>query len=182
VSAGRLLLIDAIDPEASTAAARAARHAGVPTLLDIDRERPGVDRLLREVDILIANATFPLVHTGATSRGQALRRLQKTYGSAVVISTLGEDGSLALHDGREIHTSAYDVSVIDTTGAGDAFRGGFAASWLRLGADSVGLNTVLQYASAAAGLNCQAIGAQTGLPTWDEVVALVTGAENARSN
>jgi sugar/nucleoside kinase (ribokinase family) len=181
VAAGRLLVTDAIDPDAAAAAARAARRAGAPTLVDIDRERPNVDALLREVDILIANATFPLSHTGATATGEALRRLQRMYGSAVVISTLGEEGSLALCDGREILTPAFAVDAIDTTGAGDAFRGGFAASWLRLGS-AARLDTVLEYASATAALNCLAIGAQTGLPAWNEVDDLVTSARQVRSN
>ena len=48
--------------------------------------------------------------------------------------TLGHEGSLTLAAGREIRTPAADVHVVDTTGAGDVFRGGFIAGWLDAGA------------------------------------------------
>ena len=60
------------------------------------------------------------------------------------------------------------MQVRDTTGAGDAFRGGFAAGWLSLGGDA-SLEVLLRYATAVAALSCRNCGAQVALPTPGEL-------------
>ncbi len=55
VTSGRLLLADASDPAASARALAAARRAGVPTVIDIDRDGPRADELLRGVTVVIAS-------------------------------------------------------------------------------------------------------------------------------
>ena len=180
-TSGRILLVDAQDIEASTAAARAARRAGVPTVVDIDDTGPGAAALLREIDVLIAAEAFPSAHTGVPSVGTALRALATDSGAAVAVVTLGEHGALARCGEREFRVPAFPVSVVDATGAGDAFRGGFIAAWLRYG-DTADLETLLEFASAAAAMNCRQLGAQTGLPTRGELDAFVTGMQPLRSN
>ena len=181
VTSGRVLLVDAIDPEASTVAARAARLAGIPTVIDIESAGRGVDALLREIDIVIAPASLPSALTGAGSLGAGLQRMAVEYRSSLVIATMGEEGTLALFEGREVRTPGWPIEAVDTTGAGDAFRGGFIAAWIRLGND-VELDTLLEAASAVAALNCRTVGAQTGLPSWKEVQQFVTRAPGDRSN
>jgi sugar/nucleoside kinase (ribokinase family) len=85
-----------------------------------------------------------------------------------MVVTLGAEGSLALMDGKEIRSPAIRVDAIDTTGAGDAFRGGFVSSWLAAGADAE-VSVLLEYANVVAGLNCRALGARGGIPTKLEV-------------
>ena len=75
--------------------------------------------------------------------------------------TLGEAGSLAWCNGREIRTPAFQVDCVDSTGAGDVFRGGFAAACLR-DAATADVEDVLRYANAVAALNCRALGARGG--------------------
>jgi sulfofructose kinase len=176
VASGRVLLVDASDPPASTAAARVARSAGSPVVLDIDAFTPGADLLLRSSDIVIASLSLlPAFGAGAAGvgTGEALRRLAADCRAAVTMVTLGEEGSLALVGTTEIYTPAFVVDVVDSTGAGDAFRGGVVASWLRLG-DDAPLETLLTSASGVAALNCRALGAQSGLPSWSDVDVLVT--------
>jgi sugar/nucleoside kinase (ribokinase family) len=72
----------------------------------------------------------------------------------------------------EFETPAAAVEVVDTTGAGDAFRGGFAAGWLHMGAGAQ-VAALLEFASAVAALSCRAVGAQTSLPTRAEVHRLL---------
>jgi sulfofructose kinase len=180
IAAGRVLLLDASDPPASTSAARHAKSAGTPSVLDIDAVKPGIDCLLQNSDVVIASAPFFAAYAPGTPIGEALRRLHAEFRPAAVVATLGEEGSLARVAGHEIQTRAFDVTVVDSTGAGDAFRGGFAASWLRFG-EQADLETILEYASAIAGLNCRAVGAQNGLPTWTDVDQLVTAQGYARS-
>jgi sugar/nucleoside kinase (ribokinase family) len=85
--------------------------------------------------------------------------------------TLGDQGSLARCGGREIRTPAFNIACVDSTGAGDAFRGGFAAGCLR--APDGDVEDILRYANAVAALNCRALGAQGGIPTADEVEQLI---------
>jgi sulfofructose kinase len=173
--AGRVLLIDASDPDGSKAAACAARSAGTPVVLDVDTFDARLAGLLRTADIVIASASFltgASGYGGGVSLGAALRKMAAEFGPALAVATLGEDGSLALCQGVEIHTPAFRVPVVDSTGAGDAFRGGFVASWLRFG-QAAPVSQLLGYASAIAGLNCGALGAQTGLPRWPAVDRLV---------
>jgi sulfofructose kinase len=171
-ASGRLLMVDASDPDGSAVAAVAARAAGNPVLLDVDAFHPGLHDLLRAAHVVIASASFFGGYAGGVGIGDGLRRLASEFGSVLAVATLGPEGSLALCAGQEIHTPAFTVDVVDSTGAGDAFRGGFAASWLRFGAEAP-LEGLLTYASAVAALNCGALGAQTGLPAWPDVEALV---------
>ncbi len=181
VTSGRVFVVDAQDVAASTLGAAAARRAGIPTVVDIDEPSTGTDALLREIDVLIAAETFPMAATGAASMGEALRRLAREYASAVVVVTLGSGGSLALCGGRETCVPAIPVSVVDATGAGDAFRGGFISTWLRLGAAAT-LEAILEGATVTAALKCCHLGAQTGLPTRVEFDDFVTGARDVLSN
>ncbi len=60
---------------------------------------------------------------------------------------------------------------VDSTGAGDAFHGGFVAACLLDPGGSV--EDALTYANAVAALNCRALGARGGLPTAREVDAML---------
>ncbi|HOO50327.1 MAG TPA: adenosine kinase [Alphaproteobacteria bacterium] len=54
-----------------------------------------------------------------------LKELSKSYSEKIFCNTIGEKGVLVAHDGYLHETSSYPTNVIDTTGAGDAFAGGF---------------------------------------------------------
>src|SRR5262245_44169404 len=123
VTGGRLLLVDAEDPEASAEAARCARAAGVPTLVDIESVGPGVHELLSHIDAIIAAQTFPEELTGCAQPGRALEAMAREYDAPLICVTLGEEGSLARCGGREFRTPAFRIDCVDSTGAGDAFHG-----------------------------------------------------------
>jgi len=156
---------------AATQAAAYARDAGVPTVLDIDKVRPGTNELLRYIDVIIGAETFPGELTGIDEPGRALDAIAREFGASVVCVTLGGEGSLARVNGREIRTPAFSVDCVDSTGAGDAFRGGFAAGCLANPHGDV--EDALAYANAVAALNCRALGARGGMPTRDEVQRLL---------
>ena len=163
VTSGRVLLVDCVDVGASIAAAEMARRSGMPVIVDAEQPGPRVNELLRAIDVIVVARTFLDSFSGGTTTGLALQRLDDECHPALAVVTLGPEGSLARFEGREIRTPAVEVDVIDTTGAGDAFRGGFAASWLRSGA-TPDVAQLLRAANAVAGLNCRALGAQAGLP------------------
>jgi sulfofructose kinase len=171
VASGRMLIVDCYEPPAATAAARAAREAGVPTVIDVEKVRPGIGDLLQQIDVIIAAQEFPTALTGYDQPGRALEALAREFQSPIVCVTLGEQGSLARCGGREIRTPGFSVDCVDSTGAGDAFRAGFVAGCLKM--PDGDLEDVLTYANAVAALNCRALGAQAGLPRDEEVGELL---------
>jgi sulfofructose kinase len=172
LAAARVALLNSQEPAVMADVAERARRAGTRTVLDVERVRPGVDRLLRATDVVIASDGFPEACTGRTSRGEALAALQAECGAAVVCVTLGPDGSLARAGGREFRTPAYRVPVVDTTGAGDVFRAGFIAGWLALGPDG-DLADVLRWANGVGALKCRGLGGRTATPTVTELHGLL---------
>jgi sulfofructose kinase len=171
VTAGRMLVVDCHETAAATQAARYARAAGIPTVIDVEKVRPGIAELLQNIDAIIAAQDFPTELTGYDDMGRALEALAREFRAPIVTVTLGPAGSLTYCAGREIRTPAFQVDCVDSTGAGDAFRGGFAAGCLR--APDGDLEDVLKYANAVAALNCRALGARGGLPTPEEVDGLL---------
>lgn len=167
VTAGRVLLVDCEDLPAAIDAATAARRARVPVIADVEQAKPGLDGLLRLTDVLIMSEACPEQLTGVTSAGAALEALERELQGRVLCVTLGEHGSLARCAGRELRTPAPAVTAVDTTGAGDVFRGAFASACLRWPEGT--LETVLKYANMAAALSCRGLGARGALPSRDEV-------------
>jgi sulfofructose kinase len=171
IESGRLLIVDCYETAAATVAAQYARAAGMPTIIDVERVRPGIVELLQQIDVIIAAQQFPAELTGHEDLGRALEAMTREFHAPVICVTLGEEGSLARVGGREIRTRGFGVDCVDTTGAGDAFRGGFAAGCLL---DPQGdVDDVLAYANAVAALNCRALGARGGMPTRLEVDQLL---------
>lgn len=175
VCAGRMLLIDCHETPAATRAARYAREAGIPTVLDVEKVRPGIAELLQQADAIIAAEAFPTELTGYDAPGRALEAIAREFDAPLVAVTLGAGGSLARCGGQEIRTPAFAVDCIDSTGAGDAFHGGFASACLHAPERPVDVEDALRYANAVAALNCRALGARGGLPTRDEVARLLAG-------
>ena len=168
---GRLLLVDCDDVPPATAAAIAAREARIPTIIDVEEVQPGTDTLLRAVDAIIAAEQFPSALTGHVELGRALEAIEREYRAPFVCVTLGAQGSLARCGGREIRTPAFAVDCIDSTGAGDVFRGAFAAGCL-LWPDGE-IERVLAYANAGAALSCRGLGARGALPDADTIARLL---------
>lgn len=176
ITSGRILIVDCHETAAAAEAAKHARGAGIPTVVDVEKVRPGIADLLQHIDAVIAAESFPQELTGYEELGRALEALQREFRAPLVAVTLGDRGSLARCGGREIRTPAFPVACVDTTGAGDAFRGGFAAAVLR--APDGNVEDALIYANAVAALNCRGLGARGGLPTPTEVDRLLTHARS----
>lgn len=171
VTSARVLVVDCQDVAAATRAARCARRAAMPTVVDVEVAGAGVVELLREIDCVIAAESFPPAFTGYSEMGRALEALARESGAPFVCVTLGPEGSLAWCDGREIRTHGFAVDCIDTTGAGDVFRGAFISGCLR--APNGDIEDALAYANAAAALNCRGLGARGALPASTEVEELL---------
>jgi sugar/nucleoside kinase (ribokinase family) len=168
----RALHVDGYDTAAATLAAGWAHEAGIPVIADLDELYPGVEELIENVDYLIVSRDFPCRLMAESNLESALRRMQLRYGCRLAAATLGEDGVLAW-DGRALHhCAAYRVPVIDTTGAGDIFHAGFIYGLLQ----GWELERQLDFACAAAAMNCMAAGARGGIQTTAAIEELMATA------
>lgn len=174
---GRVLHVDAHDPPACAVMAGAARAAGAIITADIDNIYEGLPDLLPLIDVLITSADFPQRLTGIREERAALTEIKSRFGCALVGTTLGARGARVYCEGRFIESPAFAVpgGCRDTTGAGDAFHGGFIFGLLQ-GND---VETCLLLGNAVAALKCRSLGGRAALPTVDELQDLV-GAESLR--
>ena len=168
---GRILHLDAHDPPACTVMARAARAAGTIVTADIDNIYEGLPELLPLIDVLITSAEFPHRLTGISDERAALVEIKARYGCAVVGVTLGARGALIYCEREFVRSPAFAVpgGCRDTTGAGDAFHGGFIYGMLR----EDDLETCMKLGNAVAALKCRTLGGRTALPTADELKAFM---------
>ena len=168
----RVLHVDGHDTAAATQAADWARAAGIPVVADLDDTYPGIEELVANIDYLIVSEDFSCRLMNETNLERALRRMKSRYGCRLSAATLGESGVLAWDGKQLIHSAAYRVPVVDTTGAGDIFRAGFIYGLLR----EWPLDRQLDFSCAAAAMNCMAQGARGGIQPVDAIENLMTAA------
>jgi sugar/nucleoside kinase (ribokinase family) len=165
----RALHLDGRDTAAATQAAAWARTAGIPTIADLDEIYPRVDELMENIDYLIVSRDFPARLTGEPSLERALRLMRCRYGCLLTAATLGQEGVLAWDGSRFHHSAAYRVPVMDTTGAGDIFHAGFIYGLLQ----DWPLARQLDFACAAAAMNCMFCGARGGIGRVETIERLM---------
>jgi sulfofructose kinase len=165
----RALHVDGHDTAAASVAAGWARSASIPVIADVDELYPGVDALLKSVDYLITSRDIPGRLMEEPDLRKSLPALRERYGCRLTAATLGEDGVLAW-DGTQFHYApAFCVHPVDTTGAGDIFHAGFIYGLLQRWP----LPRQLDFACAAAALNCTALGARAGIQPVDAIQHLI---------
>lgn len=146
-----------------------AQNCGVRVILNPAPARNLDPETLSRVDFLIPNESETALLTGievtdASSARRAANHLLQ-QGVGIVILTLGEKGAFLVGLGEEMHIPAYEVEVVDTTAAGDAFVGGFAVAL----AEGENLPKAVRFANAAGALAVTKLGAQPSLPARQEV-------------
>jgi sulfofructose kinase len=165
----RALHLDGHDTEAATTTATWARAAGVPVIADLDELYPGIDSLLPLIDYLITSRDIPGRISGQSDLRESLRATQSRFSARLTAATLGPEGVLAF-DGAQFHYApAFRVETIDTTGAGDIFHAGFIFGLLQ----GWTLPRQLEFACAAAALNCTGIGARGHIAPVAEIEQLI---------
>ena len=169
----RVLHLDAHDPPACTRMAREARAAGTIVSADIDNVYDGLPEFLPLIDVLISSKEFPRLLTGNDDAHTALTEIKTKYGCALVGLTKGGRGATVLCEGQFLETPAFQVpgGCVDTTGAGDAFHGGFLYGLLQ----GEEIETSMKIGCAVAALNCRVLGARAGLPRREELDAFLSG-------
>jgi ribokinase len=121
------------------------------------------DEVLGGVDVLTPNENeaAKLIGVQAESAQEAL--IARGVGSVVV--TCGAAGCEVLSDGERQTVPGFHVEAVDTTGAGDCFNGALAVALAR----DLNLINAARYANAAAAVAVTRFGAQTSMPTDEEV-------------
>lgn len=160
----KVVLFDGHEPHLSKFLLERTQHEGIPTLLDAGSVHEGTLALMEQVDYLVCSEKFARQFAG--DEKTALARLAKV--SPAVVITLGERGLIWRRGQERGALSAFPVTAIDTTGAGDAFHGAFAAAV----SSDMNWPDILRYASAAGSLCCTKMGARSGLPSPEEHRAL----------
>ena len=127
------------------------------------------DQILKLVDIIIPNEIETETLTGLPTKTEnevlVAGRNLLSKGVETVILTLGDRGSLLLNEDGEKLIPAFDVSVVDTTAAGDSFCGVLAASL----ANGISINLSVEIANAAGALAVTKLGAEPSLPQLDAI-------------
>jgi ribokinase len=104
-----------------------ARRSGARVLLNAAPGSPLPDTLLSNVDFLIVNESEAEAISPGLSSEAFMRHIGDRFGTTVVM-TLGAAGAVMSCNGDVMRETPPSVDVIDTTGAGDAFAGTFAAA------------------------------------------------------
>jgi len=165
------LLLDGLMRDVSIHAARKAGDKKIPVMLDAGRVREGMIELAGLCDYVVCSEEFAREYTGSDKEfdpHDALHKMKEFGGKAVTI-TLGDRGSVTISGDRVFHTPAFKVNVVDTTGAGDVFHGGYIYGLLQ----DWNIEDVVRFASAFAALKCRKPGGRAGIPAMDEVHKLL---------
>jgi sugar/nucleoside kinase (ribokinase family) len=168
LASARVVHVDDVDLEASLAAARGGRATGQIVTSDIDQLTPRTGELVSAVTLPILAEHVPAALTGVTDIEGALRALRQPH-HRMLCATLGSRGSVLLEGETLYRAPALQVKVVDTTGAGDVFRGAFIYALLR--GDAPG--DLLRFANAAAAVSCTREGAFDGVPSLADVERLL---------
>jgi sulfofructose kinase len=162
------VLVDDWWEHATLRAALEAKKHTVPVIGDLTEITPANEELVAHLDVIVVTRACAERLVGGAFYDKALLEL-RARGPKVAVITLGEQGC-GLSDGATSHwQNAFRVKVVDTTGAGSAFRGAFAFGY----AHGWPLPRIAEFACAVAGLACQDLGARTSLPVLKEVNRLL---------
>lgn len=175
-SAGIILTQLEIPMETVDRLSRIAYDAGVPLMLDPAPARSIPAEILRRVTYLTPNESETAQLCGMSeveltldTAEHAAAKLLKTGAKSVVLKMGARGAYIATADGLRRLVEAFKVPVVDTTAAGDAFNGGFAAALMRGDA----LEEAVEFAVAVAAVSVTRPGAQTAMPTSQEVADLL---------
>ena len=164
----KVIHTDGIFTEASLAACKVAKDAGVQVIVDAGSLREGMLELARLSDYFLASETFAKALVGEYKPLEACRKMAE-LGPKVVCVTLGSKGYIALDRGKIIERPAYQVEAVDTTGCGDVFHAGFIYGLL----EKWNVDKCFDFAAWVGAMVSLRLGGRAGIPTladWNRVV------------
>ncbi len=149
---------------------RRARAAGLQTSLDAAWDSRGkwiedLGPCLPNVDVLFVNEEEARMLTGIEDPLAAAKKLREAGAGAVVVK-LGAKGCAVFSGSEELRVPAFEIEVLDTTGAGDCFAGAYLAA-LQRGCPA---GEAARMANAAGALSVRRVGAVGGLLSWEDTL------------
>ncbi len=140
-----------------------ARQQGVTTVLDADITPQDIAELVALSDHAAFSAPGLQRMTQIAEAESALKKAQ-TLTNGHVYVTQGKDGCYWLEKGALSYLPAFQIDVVDTTGAGDVFHGALALGL----AQNQPAQDAVRFASAVAALKCTRPGGRAGIPDCDQ--------------
>ena len=165
-----LMLQFEIPLAASRTAAEIARKHDTIVFLDPAPVEHGFERFDAPIDYIVPNEIEAHMLTGRMTPEEAGAVLLPETRRGVTIS-LGEQGAMAVDRAALSRFPAHKVKVVDTTGAGDAFRAGLA---VRI-AEGASLDEAVRFANACGALACTIMGAEPSMPRLVDAERLIRG-------
>lgn len=169
ITTAEYLHLDGFHFEAALQAAKWMKEAGKKVVLDGSKTSGTVSENLRTligyVDVLITGSGFARGLTGIADiwkAGEAILEM----GPQIFVETVGEEGSYTITVEERFHTPAFQVDVVDTTGAGDVFHGAYIVGLLQ----GWNLRQVAQFSTAVSAIKCTKLGGRAGIPSFDETM------------
>lgn len=139
---------------------------GVKVVLNPGPARPVKQEILEKVTYLTPNEHEAVILFG---KDISFEEMMKRYPEKLVITQGSRGVSTCLKNGEVILVPARKANVVDTTGAGDTLNGAFTVAVT----EGKGIAEALAFANTAAGLSTEKFGAQGGMPTREEVRAVM---------
>ncbi len=139
---------------------------GVKVVLNPGPARPVKQEILEKVTYLTPNEHEAVILFG---KDISFEEMMKRYPEKLVITQGSRGVSTCLKNGEVILVPARKANVVDTTGAGDTLNGAFTVAVT----EGKGIAEALAFANTAAGLSTEKFGAQGGMPTLEEVRAVM---------
>lgn len=172
ITSADYLHLDGFHAPAALQAARWMRQVGKTVVLDGHKTSgpvsPHLRTLIAYVDVLIGGSGFANALTGQPDTWEACAAALQ-MGPRIVVQTEGAAGSYTVTAGERFHTPAFDVDVIDTTGAGDVFHGAYIVGLLH-GWD---LRRIALFSTAVSAIKCTRLGGRAGIPRYEDVLAFL---------
>lgn len=146
-----------------------ANKYSIPVVLNSAPAQKLNKDILENIQILIANETESSILTGLkiirTEDVELVAKSLFDMGISIVILTLGEKGTFFLTSDYKGLIPAFPVDPIDTTGAGDAFIGAFAAAYIK----GKSIKDAVLIGNAAGALTVTNLGTQASFPSLEEI-------------
>ena len=173
ITAADYLHIDGlIHHEATLQAVQWMKDAGKTVVMDGSKTtRPihdGHRKLIPYVDVLITGEGYARSLTGIDDIWQAGRAVLE-LGPRIFVETVGERGSCTITKDEQFHTPAFEIDVVDTTGAGDVFHGAYIVAMIH-GWEP---RACAVFSTAVSALKCTVLGGRAGIPTFEQTLAFL---------
>jgi ribokinase len=169
-SAGMVLMQLEVPMDTVLAAALLCEEFGVPLMLDPAPATSLPDGLLQRIAWFTPNETEARFYAPSAKSSEDTFASLRVQGASGVILKLGSSGAyVAAKDFAGVHISSFLANAIDTTAAGDAFNGAFAVATMQ----GLAPTAAARFANAAAAISVTRHGAQSSMPSMDEVLAML---------